>query len=542
MARMGMGKKGGEGDGRWSSLMEKFSLKNLGMAALCMAGVFSVGFCPEVGVLPGADGSAGAVSAELLSAPTVEGERPAAGRVMGAEQPNIVFIMADDLGYGDLGCYGQEVIRTPNLDRMAGEGLLFTSAYAGSTVCAPSRSALMTGLHTGHTRIRGNARVALRPEDTTVAEVLRDAGYRTGLIGKWGLGEDGSTGTPNRKGFDYFYGYLNQRRAHNYYPEFLWRNTEKIFLDNKEGLLKITSRRQVDYSHDLLTAEALDFIGAGGESGAEGEDGARKGEEEGQPFFLYLAYTIPHANSNARDGMEIPAYGVYADEDWPNPQKGHAAMITRLDRDVGLIMQELEKAGIEEQTLVIFTSDNGPHKEGGADPAFFNSCGPLTGYKRSLNEGGIRVPAMAWWPGTIEEGRVSDLSWAFWDVMPTFAELAGVEAPTGGDGISIVPELRGLTAQQERHRCLYWEFHNEIWSSSQAVRMDRWKGIRRKPGAALELYDLEEDLSEKCDVAGEYPEVVAEIEAYMDGARTESEVWPMGKFNLFRFLISQLYD
>lgn len=521
-----MDKRCGENAGRWSQLMEKLSLKTLGVATLCMAGAFSAGVhlwaADEVS---GAGGGvvAGTAPADQVPALAVTGEE--FGR-QGPERPNIIFIMADDLGYGDLGCYGQKVIRTPNLDRMAEEGLLFTSAYAGSTVCAPSRSALMTGLHTGHTRIRGNAKVALKQEDMTVAEVLRDAGYRTGLIGKWGLGEDGSTGTPLKKGFDYFYGYLNQRHAHNYYPEFLWRNTDKVFLDNKEGLLKITSRRQEDYAHDFLTAEALNFIA---------------GEEE-RPFFLYLAYTIPHANSNARNGMEIPDYGIYADEDWPDPQKGHAAMISRLDRDVGLIFRHLKEARIEEQTLVIFASDNGPHKEGGADPEFFNSSGSLTGYKRSLNEGGIRVPAIARWPGTIAGGRVSDLPWAFWDLMPTFAELAGVDAPPDTDGISIVPELLGLSAQQERHEYLYWEFHNEIWSSSQAIRMGNWKGIRRKPGAALEIYDLEKDVAERQDVASDYPEIVEKVEAYMDGARTESRIWPLGRFNLFRFLISQFYD
>ncbi len=441
-------------------------------------------------------------------------------------KPNLIFILADDLGYGDLGCYGQEQIQTPCLDRMAEEGLLFTSAYAGAPVCAPSRCALMTGLHTGHTRIRGNAKIPLEPEDVTVAEVLQEAGYTTGLIGKWGLGEEGSSGLPNRQGFDYFYGYLNQMHAHNYYPEFMWRNTEKVNFENKKAWWGLgASRVKKDYAHDYFTEEALQFV----EENKEG------------PFFLYLAYTIPHANSEARDGMEVPDYGIYADEEWPNPQKGHAAMITRLDRDVGRLMEKLEELDIAENTLVLFSSDNGPHKEGGADPDFFNSSGPLTGMKRSLNEGGIRVPAIAWWPGVIQPGRVSDHAWAFWDIMPTFAELAGVEPPEEIDGISFVSELLGHSEQQESHDFMYWEFHHEIWASSQAVRMGPWKAIRRKPGAALELYNLEEDLAEEKNVAAEHPDIVAQIEEYLEEARIESKVWPLRKFNLFGYLISQLY-
>jgi len=281
-------------------------------------------------------------------------------------KPNIIFIMADDLGYGDLGCYGQQVIQTPHIDRLAAEGVRFTDCYAGSTVCAPSRCVLMTGKHTGHCHVRGNARVPLRPEDVTVAELLQGQGYTTGMIGKWGLGEPDTTGIPNRQGFDYWFGYLNQKNAHNYYPEFLWRNEEKVTLGGD------LEESKSEYTHDLFTQEALHFVD----------------DHQDDPFFLYLPYTIPHANNelgrDSGDGMEVPDYGPYADEKWKQPQKGHAAMITRMDRDIGSLLSLLAELDLEKDTLLFFTSDNGPHKEGGADPEFFNSSGPLRGYKRDL--------------------------------------------------------------------------------------------------------------------------------------------------------------
>ena len=291
------------------------------------------------------------------------------------QKPNIIYILADDLGYGDLGCYGQQNIKTPSLDKMAAEGMRFTDHYSGSTVCAPSRCSLMTGLHTGHARIRGNARVPLEPEDQTIAQLLEKAGYITGLVGKWGLGDEGSTGIPNLKGFDYFFGYLNQTRAHNYYPEWLWRNKSKIPLDNKvvfseSGYAKgigSASTNKSTYSHDLFTQEALNFVE----------------QNSNRPFFLYLAYTIPHANNqyhlvNSEHGMEVPEYGIYKDLDWPKAQKGHAAMITRMDRDIGVLLNTLLKLGLDENTITLFSSDNGPHKEGGYNPEFNDSNGKLT--------------------------------------------------------------------------------------------------------------------------------------------------------------------
>jgi len=434
-------------------------------------------------------------------------------------RPNIIFIQADDLGYGDLSCYGQRKFKTPNIDRLAAEGMRFTQYYAGSTVCAPSRSALMTGQHTGHTRIRGNARHPLLPEDVTVAEVLKatpGAGYKTALIGKWGLGEAGTTGVPNRQGFDYFFGYLNQRHAHNYYPTFLWRNEERIKLRNvvpdedEEGSGNSTNR--VDYTHDLMAEEALKFIE----------------RNSGGPFFLYLAFTIPHANNEAKNkGMEVPDLGEFASEDWPDQEKAKAAMITRMDRDVGRLMASLKKLGIDDNTLVFFTSDNGPHREGGADPDFFDSNGPLRGIKRDLYEGGIRVPMIARWPKRIKAGAKSDQVWAHWDLPPTVAEIAGVKPPANIDGVSMLNALLGR--RQRNHEFLYWEFHERGFS--QAVRMRDWKAVRRSQDSPLELYDLKNDLGEQNDVAVKHPEVVKKIEDYLKTARTESELWPTGKGN-----------
>jgi arylsulfatase A-like enzyme len=425
--------------------------------------------------------------------------------------PNVVFILADDLGYGDLGCYGQKRIRTPNLDRMAAEGLRFTQFYAGSTVCAPSRCCLMTGLHTGHGLVRGNDLVPLRPEDRTVAEVLKGAGYATGLVGKWGLGEAGSTGVPNRKGFDFFYGYLNQVHAHNYYPDYLWKNQGKVAVPGnvvKDGVASVRSR----YSQDLFTEQALAFVA----------------ENRGRPFFLYLAYTIPHANNERGraegNGMEVPDDAPYTHEPWPAAQKNHAAMVTRLDADVGRFLRRLKELGLDKKTIVFFSSDNGPHKEGGADPAFFQSAGPLRGHKRDLTEGGIRVPLIVRCPGPVRAGAVTERVGAFWDFLPTAAELAGAKPPGGLDGISLVPTLRGR-GEQKAHEFLYWEFHEG--GSKQAVRRGDWKAIRPAVGAGLQLYDLRADPGETADVAARYPDVVSRIENYLKTARTESARWPL---------------
>lgn len=427
----------------------------------------------------------------------------------GATPPNIIFILADDLGYGDLGCYGQSTINTPRIDSLAEQGLRFTQAYAGSTVCAPSRCTLMTGLHTGHTLVRGNARVPLRPEDVTVAEILRDAGYHTGLIGKWGLGEPGTTGIPNRQGFDYFFGYLNQRHAHTYYPTYLWRNENRVTLVNEETEPNVASMKAV-YSHDLFTEEALSFVS----------------RHRADPFFLYLAYTIPHANNEGGratgDGMEVPDYGEYAGRDWENPQKGHAAMISRLDRDVGRLLDHLDELGLAENTLLFFTSDNGPHKEGGADPEFFDSNGRLRGIKRDLYEGGIRVPMIVRWPSLVPAGTTSQTPWAFWDFLPTAAQVAGATAPKDLDGVSVLPVLENPEAGLNRPY-LYWEFHERGFR--QAVRQGKWKLVRLNPGDAPELYNLAEDPEEQHNVAKDHPEQVEGLTAILSTARTDSEHW-----------------
>jgi len=425
--------------------------------------------------------------------------------------PNIVFIMADDLGYGELGCYGQKTLATPNIDRLAADGLRFTDCYAGSTVCAPSRCVLMTGLHTGHCRVRGNARVPLLPDDVTVAEVLKQAGYKTGIVGKWGLGEPNSTGLPNRQGFDYWFGYLNQRHAHNYYPEYLWRNEEKVPLEGNVAEGGVASQRS-QYSHELMTKEALGFLD-------RNHDG---------PFFLYVPFTLPHVNNERTratgDGMEVPDYGIFADKDWPNPEKGRAAMIAMLDRDVGKIMDRIKDLGIDDQTIVFFTSDNGAQQEGGSKIAFFESSGPLRGYKRDLYEGGIRVPMIVRWPGTIKPGRTSDFASGFWDFLPTAANLAGVSPPKDIDGISVLPTLLGK--KQEGDRFMYWEFHER--GSSRAVRMGKWKAVQvGSPTAPLELYDLTSDIGEKHDLAKSHPDIVSQISNYLNSARTESKHWPL---------------
>lgn len=427
-----------------------------------------------------------------------------------AAPPNIIWVMADDLGYGDLGCYGQKVIRTPNIDALADQGVRFTQAYAGSTVCAPSRSSLMTGQHTGHTQVRGNKLVPLRPEDVTVAEVLHDAGYRTALYGKWGLGEPDTTGPPNKQGFDYFFGYLNQQRAHSYYPTYLWRNEEKVLLENEESSPNVASVKK-EYSHDRITHEALQFVRDQGDV----------------PFFLYLAYTLPHANNEGGratgDGMEVPDYGDYADEPWSNPVKGHAAMISRLDRDVGRLMAALAEEGLSENTIVFFTSDNGPHREGGADPDFFDSNGPLRGIKRDLYEGGIRVPMIVRWPGVTPPGTTCDTPWAFWDFLPTAAELAGATTPGDVDGISVVPVLRDPKADLPARDYFYWEFHEGGFR--QAVRQGNWKAVRVSQEAPVELYDLETDISESNNLASEHPDLIAKFESLFTTARTENKFW-----------------
>lgn len=437
------------------------------------------------------------------------------------QKPNVIYILADDAGFGDLGCYGQEKIKTPNLDKMAAEGMRFTQHYAGSTVCAPSRCCLMTGKHTGHCTVRGNVDVLMKKDDSTIAKIMKRADYTTGCIGKWGIGHPPPPSDPHTNGFDYFFGYLSMWHAHNYYPDFLWRNGEKVELRNivqhpekhykkdQESLVGLAGKK-VDYSSDLFTLDALEFI-----------------EKRSRPFFLFLSYTIPHANNEAgkfgEHGMEVPDLGIYKDKDWPEPEKGKAAMISRLDSDIGRILNRLKALGIDENTLVIFSSDNGPHKEGGIAPDFFDSNGPLKGIKRDLYEGGIRVPMIARWPGKIKAGSETEHISAFWDILPTLAELVGVQPSKDIDGISMLPTLLGKP--QREHKYLYWEFHEG--NSKQAIRMGNFKAVRLAPSKPIELYDLSSDIGEENDVAGEHPEIIAEVKAILGQVRTDENTWPL---------------
>ena len=448
-----------------------------------------------------------------------------AGSGQTAEKPNIIFLLADDLSWGDLGCYGQKEILTPNLDRLAADGMRFTNAYAGNSVCAPSRSCLMQGRHPGHARVRGNAyrgyRHSLQPEDTIVAEVLNQAGYATGLFGKWGLAVLDQPGIPNNTGFDEFFGYLNQRRAHSYYPPYLWHNTTKVFFpqhqghehgkqstydaDGKVQPFGIKDPGAARYSFDVIHGHALDFIR----------------QHRREPFFAYLAYTIPHGPVIA------PSLGPYKDKDWPIGHKEWAAMVTHLDDAVGQLLALLGTLGIDEQTLIVFASDNGHSTHGynrdksvPSIGAHFQSYGPTRGRKGDSYDGAFRVPAIARWPGHIAPGQVSDQVWAFWDFLPTAAEVAGVKPPKGIDGISILPTLLGKPDKQRQHDFLYWEY-----GRNQAVRTGRWFA-HRKNGGAVELYDLAADPQQKKNLAAQQPDLVAKILGWMQSSHTPSEVWP----------------
>ncbi|RPJ42811.1 MAG: hypothetical protein EHM19_09845, partial [Candidatus Latescibacterota bacterium] len=425
-------------------------------------------------------GAALAVPADLLAA------------AFSDRRPNIVMVLADDLGWGDLGCYGQKLIRTPNLDRLAADGIRFTQAYCGTAACAPSRCSLLTGLHTGHAPIRGNitlngeGQVPL-PEGTyTVARLLREAGYATACIGKWGLGSFHDSGNPNRCGFDHFFGYTCQVRAQDHYPEHLWRNGEKIPLSGRS------------YSHDLFTREAKEWIRANAE----------------RSFFLYLAYTLPHRR------YEVPDLGRYASEPWSETEKAYAAMVGRLDRDVGRLVALLKRLGIDENTIVFFSSDNGPRP--GLER--FDSGGGLRGRKGRIYEAGIRVPMIVRWPGRVPSGKVSGEPWAFWDFLPTSAALARAPVPRGvrTDGLSEAALLAGRPAPHREY--FYWELHRG--RIAQAIRFGELKAVRHGIDGPIELYDLAADPVEKADIAPSRPEIVRKAREIFSGAREESELWP----------------
>lgn len=450
------------------------------------------------------------------------------------KKPNIIFILADDLGYGDVGFNGQKLIRTPHIDLLAKEGMNFTQFYSGATVCAPSRSALLSGYHTGHTYIRGNKEI--QPEGQTpivdsvytIAEALKKAGYKTAAFGKWGLGPVGSEGDPNRQGFDYFFGYNCQRLAHRYYPSHLWENNQKIVLESNRNL-----QMPQEYAPDIIQEKTLAYL-----ESTKSED----------PFFLFIPFILPHAELLAPKDSIFATYkgkfpekpfvgdnygvnaldGGYASQLYPHA--AFAAMVTRMDMYVGQIMQKLKDKGIDENTLVIFTSDNGPHIEGGADPEFFNSGAGYKGTKRDLYEGGIRVPFVARWPKVIKATASNQHIGAFWDVFPTFAEIAGVEVSDQLDGISFLNTLTG-SGKQKKHDYLYWEFHE--LGGRQAVRQNNWKAVRlqaaTKSPKAIELYDLSKDLGETKDVSSQHPNQVKKMKEMMKNARVSSPLFPFGK-------------
>jgi len=476
--------------------------------------------------------------------------------------PNIVYILADDLGYAELGCYGQKKIKTPHLDQLAREGMRFTQHYCGNAVCAPSRCCLMTGKHPGHAFVRSNRRAKLPEEvlarygmafmgqepipdeEVTIAEMLKQKGYATAAIGKWGLGHFGTTGDPNRQGFDLFFGYNCQAHAHSYYPAYLWRNGQKVPLKNDPpvpGHAKLPPDadpndpasyapfKGTDYSPDHMIAEALNFIR----------------QNKDRPFFLYFPSTIPHLALHIPDEDLKPYLGLWDETPFTGrengygytphrtPRAAYAAMISRLDKDVGRILALLEELGLEKNTVVMFSSDNGTtHLGREVDFEFFRSVGPLRGLKGSLYEGGIRVPMIVRWPGRVPAGTTTDHLSAFWDVMPTIAELTGTKPPEGLDGISFLPTLLGRPGEQKKHSFLYWEFPG--YGGQQAVRMGRWKGVRQNmlrrnnpDPLRIELYDLQTDIGESKDVAAEHPELVAQMRRIMEAEHTPSSIFPL---------------
>ncbi len=437
------------------------------------------------------------------------------------DKPNIIFIMADDLGYGDLGCYGQKKIQTPSIDRMASEGMMFTQAYAGSTVCAPSRSSLMTGFHNGKNRVRDNLPhgVYLRPDDFTIAELLKKAGYRTGGVGKWGLGIPGTWGLPNQQGFDYWYGHYNQDQSHFYYPDYLWENEklmllqEMVIVDEVGEIVGNRGGENRFYTHDLFTEKAVDFIN----------------QNKDNPFFLYLPYTIPHFSDYPKDTPEhfiVPSDMPYSNKDWPQIAKNYAAMITKMDRDIGKILKLLKTLNIENNTLVIFTSDNGPYKGVSTPIDFFNSNGPFKGGKRDLYEGGIRIPFIARWKNVIPEGKINKKVIAFWDMMPTLADIIEYPVDIETHGISFWPDLK--EEQGKEHKYLYWDYGHVRETFVQAIRYENYKFLRfiKNEQIHFELYDLEIDSAETNNLVNKYPDIVEELKKMLNEAYHYTEDYP----------------
>lgn len=436
-------------------------------------------------------------------------------------RPNIIFILADDLGYGDLGCYGQQKILTPNLNNMATQGVRFTQHYAGSAICAPSRCSLLTGKHTGHTDIRSNKEMnslgeyPILDQTVTVAEILKTQGYIIGAIGKWGLGIPGTEGTPNKQGFDYFFGFYSQKRAHSHYPNYLWENDKKIYFKNNKWKRKI-------YSPDLFTKKALEFIS----------------NNQKKPFFLYLPYTIPHAELSIPFKYLKKYFGKFKERPYsgglyrpqPTPRAAYAAMVTKLDEDIGIISEHLKKLNLDNNTIIFFSSDNGPHNEGGNTPKFFNSTGGLRGIKRDLYEGGIRIPLIVKWPDEIKKAIVTDHISAFWDFLPTICDILDIKPPDNIDGISYLPTL--LNQPQKEHEYLYWELYGLKFK--RAVRINNWKAIQifndHKNNAAIELYNLKNDPGESINSATEFPGIIEKVKNIFNKAHTSNKLYNLDAY------------
>ncbi len=449
-----------------------------------------------------------------------------------SDKPNVIYILADDAGINNIGVYGGEMITTPNIDQIAEEGIQFTNHYSGASVCAPSRSVLMTGKDTGRTRIRHNLSSAtLESDDVTVAELFKQAGYRTGMVGKWGLGYEASEGVPNKQGFDEFFGFLDHGNAHRYYPEFLWRNQEKVFYENNQTL-------RTSYSHDLFSEEALSFI-----------DESQATENKDQPFFLYLAFTVPHVDLDVPEDSMAPYLGKLGDDrpsffpwatldgykEHSTPKAAFAGMISRMDRDIGRILKKLKQLNISDNTLIMFASDNGPSSEGGAPIEFFNSNGVYRGGKRDFYDGGIRMPFVARWPDKIASGQTTDHLSGFVDLVPTVAELLNIDT-NEHDGISFFPVLLGQKERQKKHEYLYWEMSSKfpLNIEKQAIRQGKYKLIRQSPliwWTSLELYDLSIDPGEQNDVSDQYPDVVQTLERAMDNAHQIDVNYPLNFYS-----------
>ncbi|MEM1083962.1 MAG: arylsulfatase [Verrucomicrobiota bacterium] len=433
-----------------------------------------------------------------------------------AEKPNFIFILSDDIAQGDLGVYGQKLIKTPNLDRLANEGTLFNQAYTGTSVCAPCRSVFYTGLHSGHCPVRGNfewfpeGQYPIDDEIVTIGEIAKTAGYHTATFGKWGMGFFNTEGAPQKQGMDHFFGYNCQRHAHSYFPTYLYNNQQAVALPGNDG-------RGVGetYAQEVIQRDMIRWLKKHGKD----------------PFFLFYAITLPHGRH------EIDDFGIYADQPWSNKQKAYAAQVTRIDSDVGELVDTLKELGVDQETLIVFGGDNGSSFNPSSDIGkLFNQTmdGKLRGYKRGMYEGALRQASFAWWPGTVPAGRVTDEPWAYWDLMPTFVEMTGEKPPEGyqTDGLSLLPFLKGGKAPKRDY--FYWELHDGGGGGKRAARWDDWKAVMPKPMAKIEIYNLATDVAETTNLAADRPDLVKRAEEIFKDAHTPHPVWPLDRLSEFK--------